>query len=105
MSRTTYPGYPTSTPVVPPVTHTHFPVYYYLIVHVVMDIVFLEFWVVDELCSGVAFMRGVCSVVCLDLFVCLGGCSVVGGVGGACETFLRKAARAICVLQIARTRA
>ena len=42
--------------------------------------------VVDELCSGVAFMRG---VVCLfGLFVCLGCCLFVrgvvrlGGVGG-----------------------
>lgn len=47
-----------------------------------MDIVFLEFWVVDELCSGVAFMRGVCSVVCLDLFVCLGGFGCWGVLGG-----------------------
>ena len=64
------------------------------------------FWVVDELCSGGAFMRGVVFVFVFGFVVCcLGVVRLVGGVGGACETFLRKAARAICVLQIARTRA
>ena len=51
-----------------------------------------------RLCGGVYL---VVSVVC----GCLFGGFIGGLLGGACETFLRKAARAICVLQIARTRA
>jgi hypothetical protein len=73
---------------------------------------FLEFCacVVDVIDRGLRLCGGVCFglVVCfgwLVFVVLLFGGFIGGLLGGACETFLRKAARAICVLQIARTRA
>lgn len=112
--RTTYPS---ETKLIPRVTanpraiftytqgYSHW--YSYLIIHGVTDIVFLEFWIVVSVlfdCLGGCVYAGV-FVLFSVLFVWVVGVFRLGGWGGHAKLLFWKAARAICVLQIARTRA